>query len=53
MRRSLKKFMLLPKGSPKLIVDTMTNYSCAAIKDLLKHWEEISYGRTGKKLVLE
>lgn len=52
MRRTLKKFMLLPRSSPKIIVDSMTNYSSAIIKDLLKYWEGVSEQRTGNKLSL-
>ena len=49
MRKTLKKFMLLPRSCPNEIIDSMTNYSTAFINELINHWENLSETRTGMK----
>ena len=40
MRRTLKKFMLLPKSAPNDIMDKLCNYSTNRIYGILEDWNK-------------
>lgn len=47
MRLTLKKFLLIPKSAPNLIVEMMVNYGKIKVKKVVEEWEKIAMERLG------